>query len=377
MKVIFDANPIVRSNKSGVGYFTSSLISTLSRSGTKDIQLIGHYFNFLDKKSVEGLPEATNISFKHSRLFPTKVLNIGRRLGIQLPFELFSREKADITLFTNFTALPTVLGGKRVSIIYDVSYLDCPEYAPERLVSYLKKWVPYTVRTSDLIIVNSEFTKQRLIDEYKVSKSTVLVIPIPPMKHTQPDDKILGKMDLRNKEYVLFVGTIEPRKNIRTLIDAYSKLGRSFGDKYPLVLAGGKGWKDTDILYEIKSLQEKGFNIKQTGYVTDAEKSALYEHATLCVQPSLYEGFGMPILEAMSYEKPVACSDIAVFREVAGDSASYFDPKDTDSIAKSINGILNDKTFQNNLIKRSKERIKSYPTWDKVGKELYEKLVEL
>lgn len=376
MKIVFDANPITQNTKSGVGYFTASLIRALSNNSPEKTRLIGHYFNFLDRKSITGLPQASNISYVHSKLFPTKLLNIGRRLGFQPPIELFSRQSADITLFTNFTAMPTVLGGKRVSIIYDVSYIDCPEYAPDRLVSYLRKWVPYTVRASDLIIVNSEFTKQRLINEYKIDENKVEVIPIPPIEHSTPDNKIHKKQNI-DRKYILFVGTIEPRKNIEALLDAYAKLDKNLKGVYALVLAGGKGWKDNGILQQIVDLQNQGLNIIQTGYVTDAEKSALYEKATLCVQPSLYEGFGMPILEAMSYDKPVACSDIAVFREIAGDSASYFEPSSPDSIAKSISKILTDNTLQRKLIQESKKRIENYPTWDKIGRELYDKLVDL
>lgn len=376
MKIVFDANPITQNTKSGVGYFTASLITALSKNSPKDVRLVGHYFNFLNRKSVTEQPSGKNISYKHSSLFPTKVLNIGRRLGLQLPIEAFSHQKADFTLFTNFTAMPTILGGKRVSIIYDVSFLDCPEYAPDRLISYLRKWVPYTVKTSDLIIVNSEFTKQRLVDEYKTDKELIMVLPIPPIDHVEPDDKILRKMKI-NEKYILFVGTIEPRKNLEILIDAYTILNKDIRENYSLVLAGGKGWKDESILQKIKTMQEKGFNIKQTGYVSDAEKSALYQHAALCVQPSLYEGFGMPILEAMSYGKPVVCSDIPVFHEVAGDAAIYFSPKSSDSITKCISHILSDQDTKKDIIQLSKKRVKEYPTWDKIGKELYDKLVEL
>ena len=376
MKISFDANPLVNNTKSGVGYFVASLILSLSRNSTNSASFLGYYFNFFHKSSTKTLPKGADLSYKESSLYPEKVFNAFRRLGFLVPVEVFSRQKSDITIFSNFTALPTILGGKRVSIIYDVSFLDCPEYVPDGLTSYLRKWVPYTVRTSDLIIVNSEFTKQRLVEEYKINKEIVIVVPIPPIDHVEPDDKILRKMRI-NEKYILFLGTIEPRKNLEILIDAYTKLDKDIRENYSLVLAGGKGWKDESILQKIKTMQEKGFNIKQTGYLSDAEKSALYQHASLCVQPSLYEGFGMPIIEAMSYGKPVVCSDIPVFHEVAGDAAIYFNPKSSDSITKCISKILTDKTLQTNLVRGSKKRIKSYPTWDNIGKELYDKLVEL
>lgn len=375
MKIIFDANPIFQNKKSGVGYFTNMLIKAMADGSPKDT-FIGHSFNFLNRKNFDINTAQKNISFIQSTLIPTKIINIGRRLGFQLPYELFTRHSSDVALFTNFVAMPTIASKKKVSVIYDISFIDVPQYAPERLVSYLKRWVPYTLKSSDLVVVNSSFTKSRIIAHYKYPSNKIAVVPIPPAEHIEPDLSIITKHGL-GSPFLLFVGTIEPRKNIINLVKGYSNINSKLREKYTLVLAGGKGWKDAESLDLIRKLQKKGVNIILTGYISDAQKAALYQNAAICVQPSLYEGFGMPILEAMSYGKPIVCSSLAVFYEVAGDAAEYFDADNPDELTLCLERILSDKYSQEKLAKKSKKHIQDYPTWQQVAQNLHHELIDL
>lgn len=369
MKILFDANPLAAEKKSGVGYFTLGLIKALSE--IPDNQLVGHYQNFLGRKSAPNIPNLKHTRFVQSRIVPTKLLNILRRVGVQLPYEVFTRQKADITLFTNFVAQPLLSGGKKVTIIYDTAFLDCPEYLPTRLQTYLAKWVPYSISSSDLIVVNSSFTKKRLVHHYSVPAEKIIIAPIPAAEHSKPDATILKTLGL-SYPYLLFVGTIEPRKNIANLVSAYADLPVSVRSEYPLVLAGGKGWKDESTLKLVEQLRQEGVRIITTGYVTDSQRSALYDNAYVCVQPSFYEGFGMPILEAMSYGKPVVCSDLEVFKEVAGDAALYMDQTSPESITKALQSVLTEKALYSSLRKKSVARFNSYATWKQVAQDLYE-----
>ena len=374
MKILFDANPVAQNKKSGIGYFNNMLINALAAYSPEDT-FVGHYFNFFGRKHPAHLPNASNISYTQSRLVPTKLINLGRRFGLQLPLEFFTRQKADVTIFTNFVASPTLTKTKKVSLIYDLSFIDCPEFVSDRLATHLTKWVPYTLQSSDLVIVNCEFVKSRIIDHYHYPSEKITVAPIPPAEHVAPDLSVLTKHNLDS--YVLFVGTIEPRKNIINLVRGYSQINPQLRDKYPLVLAGGKGWKDSESLKLIDDLQKKGVNIILTGYITDEEKAALYENASICIQPSLYEGFGMPILEAMSYEKPVVCSDLEVFREVAGNAAEYFDAKDPDQLSACLARVMDSVELQEDLSKKSRDYIQKYPTWQHVAKELHQVFANL
>jgi glycosyltransferase involved in cell wall biosynthesis len=169
----------------------------------------------------------------------------------------------------------------------------------------------------------------------------------------------LKKMGIQGK-YILFVGSIEPRKNIQNLVEAYTKLPMFIKDTYSLVLAGGKGWKDEQILASIKDAQNNGNKIIQTGYITEAEKDALYKDASLFVLPSHYEGFGMPIYEAMQYKIPIVASNIPVFNEIAGDSITYFDKDSVGDIANVMEKIISSKSLQKNRLELMKNDFPSF-----------------
>lgn len=375
IKIIFDALPLVVS-KSGVGYYTQELVQALADSHPDDVELLGYYTNFAGREKVSGLPHAPNISYLEIKVMPGKVLNACRRLGFQLPLGLFTKQRADIFLSTNFVATLSLSKSKQVAVIYDLSFVDKPEYSTAKNGEFLRKWVPRSLKKTNLVVTISNFTKQRIIEVYKVPKQNIYITPIPPAKHPRPDVAIIQEYGLANG-FVLFVGTIEPRKNIGNLVRAYSQLDEELRNQYPLVLAGGKGWNDGQILDDIARAQSQGMRIIQTGYIDDGQKTALYEYATLYAQPSHYEGFGMPILEAMSWGKPVVCSDIEVFHEVAGSSVAYFDKNDPRSIARTLSKYLKDVHVREALAKRGEKHAGGFITWDKVAQGLYERLAAL
>jgi glycosyltransferase involved in cell wall biosynthesis len=235
----------------------------------------------------------------------------------------------------------------------------------EKNRNYLQKWVKKSIGSSSNVVTISEFTKERIIDVYGVAAEKILVIPVPPKQKISPDNSILKRLNLN--DYLLFIGTLEPRKNIIKLLESYELLPNNIQDKYPLVLVGGKGWKDEEILQKIEEMKQMDLKVIQTGYVSDAEKSALYESSTLVIQLSHYEGFGMPILEAMSYGKPVICSDIPVFREIADDVAVFVDKDNESEISQTISRVILDKILLESMSKKSLDHTKEYPTWRDVA----------
>ncbi len=363
IKVAFDANPLV-GNKTGVGQLTEELIVALAKRNP-DKSFIGHYFDFLNRKNPSNLPSAVNITYKKTTFIPTKFLNLLRRINISLPFEFFCRIRPDVILFPNFVSSPSMFNAKKILFIYDLCYVDFPEFVSDKNSQYLRKWVKKSINTASNIITISEFTKSRIIDVYNVSPEIISVIPVPPKKNPVADKTILSRLDLEN--FLLFVGTLEPRKNILNLLNSYEALSKDIHDKYPLVLVGGKGWKDENILNKIDEMSKSGLKVIQAGYVSDAEKVALYESSTLVLQLSHYEGFGMPVLEAMSYGKPVMCSDIPVFHEIAGDNVEYVDKDNPIEISEEISRIVNDSKLQESLSKKGLSYANEYPDWDNVA----------
>jgi glycosyltransferase involved in cell wall biosynthesis len=373
-QLLFDANPLASNSKSGVGFLTQRLIEALADVAPTELELTGHYFNFLGRKDImDSLPSRPNLRYQTTTLVPTKLLNGLRRIGIELPFSLFARTSADIVLFPNFVSMPTRKNILHVLAVHDLSFVDCPQYVSERNASYLRRWVPISIRRANIVLTISEFTKSRIMNEYGVPAENIHVMAVPPATKAAADTSVHAKHHI-DMPYMLFVGTLEPRKNIETLISAYEKLPDAIRQKYALVLVGGKGWKDESIHAKIAELQASGHNVIWTGYATEAEKSALYEKATLCIQPSHYEGFGMPILEAMSYGKPVLCSDIEVFHEVASDAAAYFATEDPDDLATKITQIIDDPARLADLSAKASTRAMAVPDWPAVASALYARI---
>lgn len=366
IKIAFDANPLV-GQKTGIGQLTHELILALAKDNPEKI-FIGHYFNFLNKKNTDDLPHSENISYKKTVLFPTKILNLLRRINVQLPFEVFCRVHANVILFSNFVSQPSLFKTKEVLFVHDLCYEDYPEFVSEKNGTYLRKWVKSSIKSSQIVVTISEFTKQRIIDVYGIDSEKIQVMAVPPKPKTEVDNTILNKLELTG--FILFVGTLEPRKNILGLLNSYELLPGNIQKKYPLVLVGGKGWKDEGIVEKIESMKSNNVPLVQTGYVTDQEKSALYEASAAVVQLSHYEGFGMPVLEAMSFGKPVICSDIPVFHEIAKDSVIYVNKDDPAEVAEAIKKLLTDNPLRTNLSNKSLEYVKTYPKWQDVAESL-------
>ena len=366
--LLFDASPMASNKKSGVGFYTERLLHALATKYPDDLQITAHYFNFLGRKQLN-LPSYKNVEYRRTSLFPSKILNILRRFGIELPMELFVREKGDFVLFPNFVGYPLLRKTPVGVVIHDLSYIDYPEYVQGPNRNHLLRYVPRSIKRSRLLIAVSETTKQAIQHAYEVDELKIMVttIPVPknpakPVKHP----KVSGK-------FILFVGTLEPRKNFAGLVQAYMLLPEKTRKEYGLVLAGGNGWFVEKELAEIRRLQDSGENIVTTGYFSDEEKAWMLQNASLFVQPSHYEGFGMPILEAMDAGAPTIVSDIPIFREVSGEASLFFNQNDPLSISKAISTVLDDMKLQAKLSKLGKAQSSKY-NWDTIAEELYERI---
>jgi alpha-1,3-rhamnosyl/mannosyltransferase len=297
-----------------------------------------------------------------------------------MPFELLVRERSDVLLFPNYLSFPSITRRPTISIVYDLAFLDCPEYVSVKNRNDLVRFVPVSIKRSSIVITISMSMRDRIIHYYPEATSKIIVVPVPAAHNKVIPSKLpinLTSRGLAPGRYILHVGTIEPRKNIESLVEAYACLPQNVRNSYALVLAGGNGWKNESIVAAIKKQQAAGLNIIQTGYVGDAVKSALYQHAACFVMPSHYEGFGMPIFEAFQRSIPVAASDIPVFREIAADAVSYFNKDNPRDISRVLTGLLQDEALQKQLVARGKERLGAYswPENARIVTEAFERLL--
>lgn len=281
--------------------------------------------------------------------------------------------------FFNFF-IPPFVSGKRVVTIHDMAYIAHPETVRFRTKYMLKMNIKRTCERADHIITVSNFSKAEIIKYLSVPPEKISVVnPAyePRIFNTdpEPDAKtILEKYKIPNK-YLLYLGTLEPRKNLTRLILAYSELNKLKENLPPLVLAGGKGW-----LYEpiFETIEKENLHNKVivTGYVTDTEAICLIKNAIAFLFPSLYEGFGMPPLEAMACGIPVLTSNCASMPEVVGDAAVLVDPFSIAEIRDGIEKILDDEELRLALKKRGLRQCQKF-SWSisasklrKIGLEL-------
>jgi len=226
---------------------------------------------------------------------------------------------------------------KRVTFIHDLSPILFPQWHPFSSFVAHKLLLKSTLCKADLILTNSAFTKSEIHKEYPQINTPVEVTKLSSSynEDTGPDEFVFEKHTIQ-LPYFLFVGTLEPRKNLSVLLKAYDAFRKSHPEKKTgLVLAGKMGWKQKKLLSEIKNLTYSS-DLIMTGFVSDSEKKALFQNALALIYPSLYEGFGLPVLEAMSNACPVICSKTSALPEAGGSAALYFSPGDVSALKKHL-----------------------------------------
>jgi glycosyltransferase involved in cell wall biosynthesis len=255
-------------------------------------------------------------------------------------------------------------GIRAVATIHDLGYRHFPQAHPAMQRSYLDLGTRFTAARADAVLADSCATLRDLVAFYGVPPHKVRVaypghIPLVEVSEGQIE-AALTKFGLRPQQpYALHVGTLQPRKNLRRLIHAWAKADRS--NDAQLVLAGGQGWGGEDLHAEIEALGMQA-SVKLLGYVSDEEKSALMHSARAFVFPSLYEGFGFPVLEAQSAGVPVACSNTSSLPEVAGDAALLFDPQDVNAMTDALNRVMRDQPLRVDLSVKGRRNVARF-TW--------------
>jgi glycosyltransferase involved in cell wall biosynthesis len=370
LRVAFDANPLL-ATKTGVGYYTERLVAQLASQYHGRIELIGFYFDFLGRKDTANLPHADNISYRPIRFTPDKVVHQLLRRGVRPSFEFFVPDQVDFILFNNFWGYASKRGTPSAPVVHDLAYLDLSEYVSKKNRKDLARMIPEQIKRSDFVITVSEFSKQRLVEAYDIAPKNVLVTPIPPPEPYKP--KGTSKLTALGitKPFILFVGTVEPRKNIVTLVDAYEQLPQKIREHYQLVIAGRVGWNCEAEIARLEKAKQQGLQVLHLGYVDDDAKAELYQKTALFVSASRYEGFGMPVLEAMSYGAPCAVSDIPVFREVASEVAVFFDPQRAGDIAQTITKVLDDPE-RPAAMQRASAKQAATLQWPKVAQSVFD-----
>lgn len=269
---------------------------------------------------------------------------------VPVPYRLIFPQ-ADLSHFFNYIVPPDT-SGKVLDTIYDLTYLLYPETMNASNLNRLKNGMQRSLDQSDIVVTDSVFVKSEIVHELGFNENRVEVVyPAATEEEAEelPESYLADHWNIR-KRYLLYRGTIEPRKNLNRLIQAYKKTCRELPTPPMLVLAGGTGWKAENILR--LAAETLPGQIVMNGYISAAEKQLLYQHAAQFVFPSLYEGFGIPVLEAMRNGIPVICANTSSLPEVAGDGALLVDPLNVDDIADAMLTLLTDSLRAGQLAQR-------------------------
>jgi glycosyltransferase involved in cell wall biosynthesis len=257
-----------------------------------------------------------------------------------------------------------------VYTLYDISLIKYRAEHPRERIWFFDLFFNRRLRYAAHILTISNFMRNELVETLKIPGDAVTAIPLAhdPNFYPRSRQDIVRMLSRKKwpKEYILFVGTLEPRKNLSLLIKALSRTE----NKIPLVLTGWRGWGDKQWLNDIKHLGlEK--RVFFTDYVDEETLACLYSGASAFVYPSLYEGFGLPVLEAMACGCPVICSHAASLPEVAGDAALFINPADPDDLACKIDRVLQDTALRSVLIENGLQRAQCF-SWQKTAAQTLE-----
>ncbi|HEY1403119.1 MAG TPA: glycosyltransferase family 1 protein [Pyrinomonadaceae bacterium] len=338
MRIAIDGIPLAEP-KTGIGHYTFELARGLAALVPEhDFELVAHVpiETAIEAAFDGGVPLPANLRAVHA---PTNALS-KRWWTIGLPLYV---QRRGIALFhgTNYK-VPLWNRCRTIVTIHDLSLLLHSHTHQEELVRRARLRLPATARMASKIITDSESVKREICEHLRIKPEKIAVVPLAPRRAFRPVAQAATVAARRRlgveDDFILFVGTVEPRKNLLTLVRAFEELTNRTSLRPQLVIAGQKGWL-TEELFAL--IEQSGLSprILFTGYVSDADLAALYSSCRVCVYPSLYEGFGLPPLEAMSCGAPVITSRIPVIMETVGDAARLVEPTNVRELADCIHGL--------------------------------------
>lgn len=363
MRVLLNTKPLVLFDKSGVGYYTLNIYRELLKSGIDIVPT-------LDTKSQTLINSLSKMSSQLrsvlGKWYPSFIIRIGDALIKSLSKKEAAKVHFDIYHETSLDPLPEI-SAKIISNLYDLSFLRFPHFFIKEFSQYVGANVKKNVLSAERIIVNTEFVKNEAMELLQIPGEKIDVIPLAPAAlYHRTERRTSGTNQpgkFTNREYILYVGNVEPRKNLKILIRAFRDIRASYD--ISLIIAGKLGWLYDDIIAYPETLGIKDYVIF-TNYVDEKTILNLYNHALVFVYPSVYEGFGMPVLEAMSCGTPVIISCIPPLTEVAKDAALTFNPEDSDGLVGVMDKVISSEALRSEMSQKGLNRASEY-SWKKAA----------
>ncbi|WP_064120291.1 glycosyltransferase family 4 protein [Pseudomonas fluorescens] len=369
MKLVLSVEPI-RFPLTGIGRYTYELALKLQQSTEiTDLQF------FAGRRFLPELPTAANESgsgYGLKRAVQKSFLAVeAYRLLMPMLRKAALKGHGDFLYHSPNYYLPP-FAGRSVATFHDLSPFTWAHCHAPQLVRYLQKELKTTLVRADALITDSEFTRQELANYFSWPIERIHTVPLassPEFYPRSPDElsTTLARHGLEANGYTLFVGTIEPRKNIETLLAAYSRLPMAVRTRWPLILTGYHGWRNDVVHQKLECARREGW-AHYLGFVPSEDLPLLFAGARLFAFPSLYEGFGLPVLEAMSSGVPVVCSNSSSLPEVAGEAALMCAPMDVDELTRLLERGLTDAAWRETAVAKGMQHAQGF-SWERCARE--------
>lgn len=357
----------------GIGRYTRELIYALVKADKENDY---HLFSAKQPPSLpvsDPIPAGENISYHQAPLSERWLYRLWYRLRLPLPVQLLTGS-LDLYHSPDFV-LPPVLGDiPTILTVHDLSFIHFPETFTPALVNYLNNVVPWSVERATHILADSQATKDDLTNIWRVASDKVTVLysgvsgRFRPVTDKQQLAAVRERYGVGDAHYLVSVSTLQPRKNYQMLVRAFKPVAEQ--QPHNLVIAGGKGWLYDEMLAEVDRQGLKG-RVKFIGFVADGDLPSLYSEASLMVFPSLYEGFGLPLLEAMACGVPVLTSNASCLPEVAGEAAVQLPPTDQAAWSQTMSGLLSNSGQRAKMVAAGFLQVRQF-TWKKAAGQLLE-----
>jgi len=366
MRIGFDVRPFLK-KETGVGIYFKNLLFALSK-----LDYDNHYYLFSsswkDRFSHDKIPPFKRLCFRDFH-YPVRLINeLWYRWGWPPLDRLF---KTDLDLTHSPTPLLLPTKGKKIVTVYDLFFLDFPEFGNREARRYFARKMNESLARADGVVTISQFTKDQVLERYALDETKMHVIHLG-INHDRWRSAKKDEIGLVQQTYnlpssfILFVGALEPRKNLGRLLEAVKRIHDS-REKIPLVIVGREGQDSDRLMKKINELNLQE-HIIFLGYMEERELRCVYRLATLLVVPSLREGFGLPVLEAMASQRPIAASSAPALPEIIQDAALFFDPDDPEDMAEKILRVLSDNELREDLIQKGQRRVLDF-NWEKTAEQ--------
>ena len=367
MKVALNATALL-SPLTGIGQYTYHLANNLK--GLPELELDLFYGSGWSKEvRDQPVPSIAAIKSLFKRFMPN-AYSVNRFLQQNRFTRGVQANRVDIYHEPNFLAFK--FNGPSVITVHDLSWIRFPQTHPVERVRAMNAYFEPGLRRAALILTDSEFIKRELMDVFGVKAERIrpVLLGVESLFHPRTVEDtlpVLNRLNLAHGQYLLAVGTLEPRKNLQVALRAYMLLPQQVRKHFPLVLVGMSGWHTTELEQQIAPLVRAG-EVRQIGYLPREDLATVIAGALTLIYPSIYEGFGLPPLEAMACGVPVIASEVSSLPEVVGDTGMLIDPHDDEALAQAIERMITDPDIRQQLSKKALARSAEF-TWDKCARQ--------